>query len=108
MRYASALFTVPILLVIRSLGYWGLFRLWKLEVSYWTALLIAGAPLAMMVIPIPLPFVAVSVIGLAFAVYLSMRYGSVPFFPEALVVCLAVELGTWILGWLIFEKFTRT
>ena len=108
MRYASALLTIPSFLLIRSLGYWGLFRLWKQQVSYWTALLIAGAPLAMMVIPIPLPFAAVSFIGLALAVYLSMRYGSVPFFPEALVVCLAIELGTWIFGWLLFEKLIRT
>jgi hypothetical protein len=73
MRYASALFTVPIFLVVRSVGYWGLFRLWKQEVSYWTALLIAGAPLAMMAIPIPLPFVAIVALGLALAVYLSIK-----------------------------------
>ena len=104
MRYASALLTLPTLLVIRSLGYWGLFRLWKQEVSYWTALLIAGAPLAVTVIPMPLPYVAIILIELTLAVYLSMKYGSVPFFPQALVVCLAVELGTLFFGWLIIEK----
>jgi len=59
----------------------------------------------MMAIPIPLPFMAIVVIDVALAVYLSMRYGSVPFFPEALAVCRAVELGILLLGWLIFEKF---
>ena len=106
MRYAWTLFAVPAALLLRSFGYWGLFHLRKLGVSYWTALLVAGAPLAYLAIPIlPLPFIAHAVIALALAVYLSMKYGSVSFFPDALVICLMVELGTWLLGWLAYRLF---
>ncbi|MEW6511966.1 MAG: hypothetical protein AB1428_13525 [Bacteroidota bacterium] len=98
MKLGLAVFTLPILLLLKSLLYWAAFRFRKLGVSYWTSMLIAGGPLALWIVlpfvPIPLPYFLDVAIGIGFAVYLAMKYGSVPLFPDAVVICLGVEVVT--------------
>jgi hypothetical protein len=96
---------VPFVWLLKSLAYVVVFRLRKIQVTYLSCLIIAGAPLLLGLIPIPLPGLFSVVAGMALAVYLTMHYARVSLFPDGLFIPLGVELlfkiGIWVVQELI-------
>ena len=90
---------VPGVWLLKSAAYAGVFHLREIECTYMSCLIIAGAPLLLSVIPLPLPGFLGTIAGAALAVSLTMRYTGVALLPEGLCIPLAVEglfiAGTW-------------
>jgi hypothetical protein len=95
----SYIIQVPIVWLLKSLVYVGLFRLRKIEITYLSCFIIAGAPLLLGLVPVPLPGILGAITGIAVAVYLTMHYTGVSLIPDGLFIPLGVELffrfGIW-------------
>jgi hypothetical protein len=81
---------VPIIWLLKSIAYLGVFRLRTIRVTWLSCLIIAGAPFFAMIVP--LPGVLAIAVAIGAAVYLTMHYTGVEFFPEGLLIPVAVEV----------------
>ena len=88
---------VPVIWVLKSLAYLGICRVRTIPVTWLSCLIIAGAPFFAMILPLP-PFLAFPV-ALGAAVYLTMHYTGVEFFPEGLLIPLGIEIAFWGALW---------
>jgi len=95
----AAILPIPILLLLKVFAYKGVFHLKGVSATYTTCTIIAGSPLAALVLSIlPVPFVlyltyvAVAVLP----VYLTMKYTGVGLFPEALLIAVPIESVSWV------------
>jgi hypothetical protein len=103
-----SLFLVPAIWLLKSVAYVILFRVRSIKATYLNCLIIAGGPLLLGFVPIPLPgFMSVPlVIGLA--VYLTMHYTGVSLIPDGLFIPLGVEAFFRIALWAIQELTSAT
>jgi hypothetical protein len=85
---------IPIVWLLKSFMYWGIFRFRTISATVLNCLIIAGAPLLLSIIPLPsfLSFPA----SIGVAVYFTMRYTGVELIPDGLFIPVAVELAFWI------------
>ena len=85
---------IPIVRLLKSFMYWGIFRIRTISATVLNCLIIAGAPLLLSIIPLPsfLSFPA----SIGVAVYFTMRYTGVDLIPDGLFIPVAVELAFWI------------
>jgi hypothetical protein len=92
---------VPVVWIFKSLSYVLVFRARKIEATFLSCLIIAGAPFLPSVIPLPLPGLVSIIAGIALAVYLTMRYTGVQLIPDGLFIPLGVEtlfrIGVWVI-----------
>jgi len=91
----------PVVWLLKSVAYTGVFRVRKIECTYLSCLIIAGAPFLLSLIPLPIPGILVTVAGMGLAVYLTMQYTGVSLIPDGLFIPLGVEgvftFGIWAL-----------
>jgi hypothetical protein len=87
-----SIFLVPAVWLLKSFAYVGAFRIRKIEYTYLNCLIIAGAPLLLGLIPIPLPSILGAIAGIGLAVYLTMHYTGVSLIPDGLFIPLGVEV----------------
>lgn len=94
-----SIFLVPVVWLLKSVAYVAAFRMRKIESTYVTCLIIAGAPLLLSLIPVPLPGILGMIAGIGLAVYLTMHYTGVSLIPDGLFIPLGVEAifrtGIW-------------
>jgi hypothetical protein len=94
-----SIFLVPIVWLLKSGAYVVVFRVRKIECSYLTCLLIAGAPLLLSLIPLPFPALLGTIAGIALAIYVTMHYTGVSLIPDGLFIPLGIEvvfhIGVW-------------
>ncbi len=83
---------VPLVWLLKSVAYVVLFRMRTIQVTYLSCLIIAGAPLLLGLVLIPLPGVFAFVVGIGLAVYLTMQYTGVSLIPDGLFIPLGVEV----------------
>ena len=98
-----SMFLVPVVWLVKSVVYVGAFRVRKIESTYLTCLIIAGAPLLLSLIPLPLPGVLGLIAGIGLAVYLTMHYTGVSLIPDGLFIPLGVEAVFRVSMWAIRE-----
>jgi hypothetical protein len=94
---------VPLVWIVKTAAYVAIFKIRDIRASLVACMVIAGAPLLVLVIPIPLPATILTVAGIGLAVYLTMRYTGVPLIPDGLLIPLAVEVVFRFAIWLIKE-----
>jgi hypothetical protein len=90
---------IPILWLLKSFVYRGIFRFRTIRATLLNCLIIAGAPFLMSFVPLPSFLSFPASIGLA--VYLTMHYTGVELIPDGLFVPLGVEIAFWGAQWLI-------
>jgi len=93
---------VPAIWLLKSVAYVVIFRIRTIRITYLSCLLIAGAPILLGLVPIPLPGILVDAAAIGLAVYMTMHYTGVSFFPDGLLIPLGVEIffrfGIWLIG----------
>ena len=84
---------VPLLvpLLLKTALFIAVFRWRKQKVTLLTSFLLAGAPILLSMIPIPLPGVITAVAGIGLALYLLSEYTEVKLVPEGVVTIIGVE-----------------
>ena len=92
---------VPTLWILKSVAYVIIFRVRTIKVTYLSCLIIAGAPFLLGFVPIPLPAVLAAAAGIGLAVFLTMHYTGVSFFPDGLLIPLGVEIFFRLALWAI-------
>ncbi len=96
-----SIFLVPVVWLLKSVVYIVVFRVRTIHITYLSCLIIAGAPLLLGLIPLPLPSVLAVVVGIGLAIYLTMQYTGVPLIPDGLLIPLGVEMlfriGIWVI-----------
>jgi len=92
---------IPLLWLLKSLTYWGVFRIRSIPATALSCLIIAGAPLLLTVVPLPLPVFLSVVVSIGLAVYLAMHYTGVELLPDGLFIPLGIELVFQGASWLI-------
>jgi hypothetical protein len=86
-------FVIPVVWLLKSFVYWGIFRFRTISATVLNCLIIAGAPLLLSIIPLPSFLSFPASIGLA--VYFTMHYTGVALIPDGLFVPLGVEVAFW-------------
>lgn len=94
---------VPIVWLLKSVAYWVIFRFRMIRATALDCLIIAGSPLLLSIILLPLPPFISFPASIGLAVYLTMHYTSVPLIPDGLFVPLGVEVTFRGALWLIQE-----
>lgn len=94
-------FVVPVVWLLKSFVYWGIFRFRTISATALNCLIIAGAPFLLSIVPIPSFLSFPASIGLA--VYLTMHYTGVDLIPDGLFIPLGVEIAFWGVLWMIQE-----
>ena len=89
--------------MLKTAAYWLVFRQRTIRATLLDCLIIAGAPLLIGFIPVPLPAFAFFLASTALAIYLTMHYTGVGFMPDGLFIPLGVELAAQIVLWTIQE-----
>jgi hypothetical protein len=92
-------FIVPVVWLLKTFVYWGIFRIRTIPVTVLSCLIIAGAPLLLGIIPLP-SFLSYPA-AIALAVYLTMHYTGVDLIPDGLFIPLGVELAFTAALWLV-------
>ena len=84
---------VPLLvpLVLKTALFVAVFRWRKQKVTLLTSFLLAGAPILLSLIPLPLPRAIAIVAGIGVAIYLLSQYTEVKLVPEGIVTIIGVE-----------------
>jgi hypothetical protein len=95
-------FVIPIVWLLKSFAYWGIFRFRTIPATALNCLIIAGAPILLSIVPLPsfLSFPA----SIGVAVYLTMHYTRVDLIPDGLFVPLGVEVLFWGANWMIQQS----
>ncbi len=91
---------VPLLL--KTVLFVVVFRWRKQKVSLLTSFLLAGAPLILSVIPLPLPGAITVVAGIGVALYILSQYTEVKLVPEGVVTVIGVEIISRVTMALLF------
>ena len=85
--------------LLTSLAYILVFRMRKVQATSLTCLIVAGAPLLLALVPLPLPWILGDIAGIGLAIYLTMHYTGVPLIPDGLFIPLGIEIffraGVW-------------
>lgn len=90
---------IPVVWLLKSFVYWGIFRFRTIPVTVLNCLVIAGSPLLFSIIPIPsILYLPASI---ALASYLTMHYTGVALIPDGLFVPLGVEVAFWGALWMV-------
>ncbi len=88
--------------ILKSIAYVVIFRIRTIRITYLSCLLIAGAPMILGFVPLPLPGILVDAAAVALAVYMTMHYTGVSLVPDGLFIPLGVEvvfkLAVWVIG----------
>ncbi len=95
----SAILPIPILFILKVFAYKGAFRFREVHVTYTTCAIIAGSPLALLVLGfLPVPFLVYFItIGLVvLPLYLTMKYTGLSLFPEAVLITIPIESVSWL------------
>ena len=101
-------FLGPAIWLLKSVAYVFIFRLRSIKATYLNCLIIAGAPLLLGFVPLPLPgFVSVPLM-IALAVYLTMHYTGVSLIPDGLFIPLGIEVSFRFSMWMIQELASAT
>jgi hypothetical protein len=87
----GSIFMLTIVLILKSLSYWLLFRFRTIGASGLTCLMIAGYSMLLMIVPMPLPFLLKLPVVIGLGVFLTMHYTGVRFLPDGLLIPLVVE-----------------
>ena len=95
---------IPIIWLLKSLTYWGVFRIRSIPATTLSCLIIAGAPFLLGAVPLPLPGFLSVIASVGFAVYLTMRYTGVELLPEGLFIPVGIELVFQGASWLVQES----
>lgn len=84
---------IPLLvpLILKTVLFISVFRWRKQKVSPLTSFLLAGAPLILSVIPLPLPGAITVVAGIGVALYILSQYTEVKLVPEGVITIIGVE-----------------
>jgi len=95
-------FVIPVVWLLKSFVYWGIFRFRKISATALNCLIIAGASILLSIIPLPSFLAIPASIGLA--VYFTMHYTGVALIPNGLFVPLGIEVVFWGALWMIQES----
>jgi hypothetical protein len=95
-------FVIPIVWLLKSFVYWGIFRFRTISATVLNCLIIAGAPLLLSIIPLASFLSFPASIGLA--AYLTMHYTGVDLIPDGLFVPLGVGVLFWGAIWMIQQS----
>jgi len=92
----------PILWLLKSFVYWGIFRYRTISATMLNCVIIAGAPFLASIIPLPWFLSFPALIGLA--VSFTMHFTGVALIPDGLFIPLGVEAALWGALWIIRES----
>jgi hypothetical protein len=90
--------------VLKSATYWMVFRYRTIRATVMDCLVIAGAPLLISAVPLPLPSFIFILVSIGLASYLTMHYTSVGFIPDGLFIPLGVEIVFRVAVWAAQES----
>jgi hypothetical protein len=81
-------------LVLKTGMYYGIFRRREVRATLLNCIVIAGAPILLAVVPIPLPPFLAFIAGIGVAIYLCSHYTEAPLYPEGIFIPVVVELAS--------------
>jgi len=89
---------------VRTAMYWYTFRFRKITATLMTCLIIAGAPVALLILfifilPLTVPEIFLVPASIGLAIYLMMHYTRVSLLPDGLIIPLGVELISYAVLW---------
>lgn len=84
-------------LVVRTLLYFFACSLRSIKITPTSCTVIAGTPYLVSFLPLPLPQVALRILGCFLSMFLLTRYTEAELFPDGIGIPIAVELVAWIL-----------
>ncbi len=79
-------------LVLKTAMFVVVFRRRRHRVSLPTCMILAGAPMLVALIPLPLPAALMVFVGIGIALYVLAQYTQVPPFPEGVAIVAGVEI----------------
>jgi hypothetical protein len=89
--------------MIKAGAYWAVFRYRTIEATAMDCLRIAGVPLLISIIPIPLPSFLSILLPIGLAVFLTMYCTGVSFVPDGLFIPLGIEIAYRAVMWALRE-----
>lgn len=93
----SYIYSTTIPLILKTGMYFGVFRWKRFETTLLSCIIIAGIPVLLSGIPMPIPFISGPLILITLSSFLCSTCVNIRFFPEALVVAIVVETASYLL-----------